>query len=328
MSVRRLIILTAAIASIVLVFMLVPRRMGNDNGRIQIAIFSIVEIEPIAELRKGFRAEFEQSEFAHSHKVEFVEFNAQGDSALVNQISDQIVSSKPRLAFVLGTPAAQALQKRSPDLLIVQGAGTDPVSAGLAADWSGSGRNYIATSDLPPLGKQLELIHILTPKVVRVGVIYNPGETNSVAVVSRLRALTHGRGVSLVERSVSTSGDIPLALASLLHRVDAIYLPPDNTVYSAIPEIGQFAKENQIPLYATTQGAMDAGALAALSLDFVELGKESADLALEVLNGKDPRTIPITVNRNPSIQISARVARQLAVDTSAASKLAKVKVFN
>src|SRR5205823_2962354 len=110
-----------------------------------------------------------------------------------------IAVDKPNLVYVLGTSAAQTIQKRAPDILLVQGAVTDPVAAGLAASWKGSGRKYVATSDLPPIAVQLQLIQQLTPKIKRLGVIYNPGESNSVAVISRLRDEVH-TGLQLVEK--------------------------------------------------------------------------------------------------------------------------------
>ena len=277
---------------------------------------SIVEIEPIAELRKGFRQEFEASKFAKDHKVVFTEYNAQGDSGVVNQIADKVTGEKPDLVYALGTPVAQAMQKRAPELLIVQGAVTDPVAAGLAKSWDGSGKKYIATSDLPPVEKQVRLIQELTPKVSRLGIIYNPGEANSVAVVSRLREyIAQAKlDIKLVERSVANSSDVATAVQSLLGNVDAIYLPPDNTVHAAIPVIGKFAKENKIPFYATVKNALDDGALATLSLDFVELGKESADLTLAVLAGQDPATTPIRLNENPAVFVSAKAAANLGVD--------------
>jgi putative ABC transport system substrate-binding protein len=284
-----------------------------------VAIASGVEIEPIAQLRKGFRETFENSQFAKEHKVTITEYNAQGDAGLANQIADKIAAEKPDLAYALGTSMAQAIQKRAPDILLVQGAVTDPVAAGLANSWSGSGKKYVATSDLPPIQKQIALIRELTPKVKRLGLIYNPGEANSVAVISRLREHINqnGRDLTLVERPIANSSDVATAVQSLLGNVDAIYLPPDNTAHAAIPVIGKFARENKIPFYATVSNALNEGAIATLSLDFVQLGRESADLALAVLGGQDPATMPIRTNENPLVTINGKVAATLGIDVSA-----------
>lgn len=291
----------------------------GKSSNFKLAIVSIVEIDPIVQLRKGFKEVFDASDFAKSHTVTAQEYNAQGDTSLINQIADQVALDKPDLIFVLGTPMAQALQKRSAELLIVQGAVTDPVEAGLAASWDGSGKKYIATSDLPPIEQLVSLMRQLTPNAKTIGVIYNPGEANSVAVVKRLRRhLTDGKiAWRIVDGPLANSADVPIVMQSFLGKVDLVFMPPDNTAASAMGIIGKYTTDYKIPFYATNSTVLDHGALAVVSLDFIQLGRESAYLALEVLNGKDPKTVPIRVIENPSVIISRVIATKLKVDLSA-----------
>ena len=114
-----------ALLAVILTFV----KQSTHKGDYRVAIVSIVEIEPISDLRKGFRDRFGASQFAKNHKVVFTEYNAQGESSIVNQIADKLATEKPNVVYALGTPVAQAIQKRSPDILIVQGAVTDPVAA-------------------------------------------------------------------------------------------------------------------------------------------------------------------------------------------------------
>jgi putative ABC transport system substrate-binding protein len=118
------------------------------------------------------------------------------------------------------------------------------------------------------------------------------------------------------------------AVQTLAGNVDAIYIPPDNTAHAALPVIGRLTKENKIPYYATVKDALAQGALATLSLDFYELGKESASLALSVLNGKDPATIPIEVNKNPLIDINAKVANSYGLDLTKFKSQKNVNIVN
>lgn len=306
------------ISLILILIIIAGCNSSKEKDTFDIAIISIVEIEPIVQLRKGFKEVMDSSKFAKRHKLKYSEYNAQNDASIQNQIIDKIFLDKPDLIYVLGTPIAQAVQKRIPDVLLVQGTATDPVSAGLADSWVGSGRNYIATTDLPPIDKQIELIRELTPSVKKLGIIYNPGEINSVAVISRLKNYISPEKIDIefVERAISTTSDVATAINSLVGKADAIYLPPDNTAHAAIPVIGRVANEYKIPFYATVESALNEGALAALSLDFFQMGKETAYLALEVLNGKDPKTMPIKASENPTITINGKVAESLGIDLS------------
>lgn len=280
-----------------------------------IAIVSIVEIDPIAQLRNGFKEEFSNSDFAKSNKYNFSEYNAQNDAGIQVQIIDKLTTDKPDLIYVLGTPLAQSIQRRLPEVLLVQGTSTDPVAANLADSWEGSGRKYIATTDLPPIDIQINLIKSLTPQVSRLGVIYNPGEVNSIAVIRRLKEyiIDSKTEISLIERPIASSAEVATAVNSLIGKSDAIYLPPDNTAHAAIPVIGKICYDLKIPFYATVESALDYGALSTLSLDFYEMGKETARLALEVINGKSPENLPIRASTNPIISINSDVAQRLGI---------------
>ena len=163
---------------------------------------------------------------------------------------------------------------------------------------------------------QVQLIRDLTPRVRRVGIIYNSGEANSVAVVSRLRDYIKESksDVKLIERFVANSSEVATAVQSLLGNADAIYLPPDNTVHAAIPVVGKYAHENKLPFYATVKTALDDGAVATLSQDFVQLGRDSAEMLLSVIAGQKPAIVPIQIDENPTIFINAKVATALGVE--------------
>lgn len=319
---NRILLVTGVIAFI-LVFALVIYFVRSDSKReheIRIDIISIVEIDPVIQLRNGFKDRIMASEYANTHRISFTEYNAQGDNSLINQIADQVILNNPDMVCALGTPVAQAIQKRAPELLLVQPAATDPVGSGLANSWSGSGRNYVATTDMPPVGTMLSKIRALMPNATRIGLIYNPGETNSVAVVQLLKDnITEGHmNFSLVERGVSNSSEVNTAAETLIGKVDLIFIGPDNTAYSAIEVIGGVAIANNIPLFTTVETSLTQGAVVALGIDYYELGAETADIALSVLEGKrNAGEIPIRPTDRPRFVINEQLANKLGLSLSA-----------
>ncbi len=302
----------------------------SESKTLSIAIASEIEITPIAELREGFREEMANYSKKTGVQIRYQEFNAGGDKGLISQIADTIATDPPDVVYVLGTSQAQAIQKRAPQILMVQGAVTDPVAAKLAKSWENPSARYIATSDLPPISKQVELILKLTPNVHNIGVIFNPGETNSDAVIKRLRSRVSAGGSKLVlhERAVSNTAEVAEKVDSLVGTVDAIYLPPDNTVYGAINVIGKKANDNNIPLYATTKTALEEGALATLALDFKQLGIDSAKLLRLVLEKQaDPTSIPISYNSNPTVYVSTEQLAKLGLPQPSLSDWVNVELW-
>src|SRR3546814_10392549 len=93
------------------------------------------------------------------------------------------------------------------------------------SDWSSD----VCSSDL----KQVALIKKVVPQAKRVGMVYNPGEANSVVVVKQMRELLPKSDMSLVEATAARTVDVGAAARSLVGKVDVIYTNTDNTVVSA-----------------------------------------------------------------------------------------------
>lgn len=296
------------------------------KGRLRVAVVSIVEIDPIAQLRDGFKDAVGKSDLNTKFDVEYTDFNAQGDNALVNQVADSVATGGFDAAYVLGTPLAQAIQARSPDLLVVQGAVTDPVSAGLANSWERSGKKYVATSDLPAVGLIVDLVTKLWPNEPKVGIIYNQGEVNSAAVVKRLRDAA-GQKVAFEERPVSTAADIATAVRSLKGRAQVIYVPPDNVVVAGGESLLKLADEERIPVLSTSADLLKFGAMAAFETDYRQLGAEAGDLFVEVISGgADPAALPIHLSNSGRITIAKPVAAKFGVDLNPLAGLANFVV--
>lgn len=296
-----------------------------------ISIVSIVKIDPITQLEEGFKKRVLESTLAKSDSIVFTYDNAQGDASLQNQIVDKIIRNKPDLVYVLGTPIAIAIQKRDSSIIIVQGTVTDPIEAGLALSWDGSGKNYAATTDLPPVDKQIRLIKQLIPHIKSLGIVYNTGEVNSVAVVKRIRKYIEDNNldIKLQERAVANTSEVSTATESLKGKVEAIYIPPDNTVHAAIQVVCKVAKDNKTPIFTTVESSLKDGAFVALSLDYYKLGEESADIALLILEGKaKPSEIPIKPTDDPIFIINENVANTLNIDLSGVREQPNIKIIN
>ncbi|MCB9034594.1 MAG: ABC transporter substrate-binding protein [Chitinophagales bacterium] len=322
------LVLTLILIGIAILSLYILDKKKTEHSK-TISIVSIVKIDPITQLEDGFKKQILESEFAQKDSIKITYDNAQGDASLQNQIVDKIIRQKPDLVYVLGTPLAQALQKRDSSLVIVQGTVTDPIAAGLANSWENPGKNYAATTDLPPIALQINLIRDLIPNVQSLGVIYNTGEVNSVAVIKRIREyiVQNNLNIKLEERPISNTSELATITQSLKNKVQAIYIPPDNTVHAGLKVVCKIANNNKTPVFATVESSIEDGALVALSLDFFKLGQQSADIALLILEKKKKAgEIPIVPNENPNIYINGSILKMLNLDLNTITKYKNVEV--
>ena len=176
------------------------------------------------------------------------------------------------------------------------------MDAGVVDDWDEPGGQVTGVSDIAPVEPQLELIiDILEANNLtldKLGVVYNPGEPNSVyqVDVQLAEAVTAlDPTVEVVKASVSTGADVPAAAQTLVDAgVDAIWIPTDNTVVAAIEALVGPCEENDIPLFAADVATVDRGALGCWGLDYYDIGYSSGEMAADILlHGADPATMPV-----------------------------------
>lgn len=281
-----------------------------------IGLFQLVDHPAIDQLREGFKEAIAQHGPIGGRSIEFDYQNAQNEPAQIEQIANKYVGDRVDLVYAMGTPCVQSMAQKTRDIPIVVGAMTDPVSAGVAATWDRPGGNVTGTSDQPPVQAQFELAKQLVPTLRRVGLLYNAGESNSTVVVSRVRTVATELGLTVVERTVTSTAEVSAAAESLVGNCDAIYLPPDNTVHAAIPAVIEAANAGRLPVFDCTEDSVRAGALFALGVDYRELGRLSGRMAIDILSGNPPAQMPIRVIDRPSLFLNAQTATRLSLSLS------------
>ncbi|MDR2421882.1 MAG: ABC transporter substrate-binding protein, partial [Deltaproteobacteria bacterium] len=129
----------------------------------------------------------------------YLEHNAQKSIATVLQIVNLMKDERPDLILAVSTPSAQSTVQGIKDIPVLFTCVTDPVNAGLVASMEKPGGNVSGTTDMNPVADQVALIREIQPEAKNLGVIYNPGEPNSVVQVSLLKKVAEKQGFIVVE---------------------------------------------------------------------------------------------------------------------------------
>ncbi|MFS8583128.1 MAG: ABC transporter substrate-binding protein, partial [Limnochordales bacterium] len=237
----------------------------------------------------------------------------QGDFGPALTIAQKFAADGVDLVLAIATPAAQAAAQVLRDTPILITAVTDPVAAELVDSIERPGTNVTGTSDLTPVRAQLELLTMLAPSARRVGVIYNAGEVNSVVQVNLAKAAAADLGLEVVEATAANSSEVLSAAQSLVGRVDALYVPTDNTVVSAIESVVLVAERARLPLIAGEDLSVEQGALATVGIDYYQLGRQTADMALRVLQGENPAEMSIEYQNEINLVVNLSAAQRMGV---------------
>jgi len=251
-----------------------------------VSVTAIVEHKALDAVRDGVKDELKSAGFEAGKNLKFEYQSAQGNTGTAAQIARKYVGERPDVIVAIATPSAQAVVAATKDIPVVYSAVTDPVAAKLVKTWDASGSNVTGVSDMSPLEKHLELIKRVVPGAKRVGVIYSPGEANSVSIVESLKKAMAASGMTLVEGAAARTVDVSSAAQSLVGKVDVFYAPTDNNVMSAFEGIVKVAQQAKIPVVAADTDAVARGAAAALGLNYYDIGRQTGKIVVRVLNGE------------------------------------------
>lgn len=302
----RRILLTAAAASLALM-------TAATAQTAKVSVTAIVEHPALDAVRDGVRDGLEEAGYKAGDNLEFTYESAQGNPATAAQIAREFVGNSPDVIVPISTPSAQAAAAATRDIPIVFSAVTDPVAAGLVASNEAPGGNVTGVSDLSPIAEHVALVKEVAPEAEAVGFIYNPGEANSVVLLEYFREAAEKEGLSVVEAAANKSADVQAAARSLVGKAQAIYVPTDNTIVSALESLVAVAEENDLPLISGDTDSVERGALASVGFNYYEVGKQTAEVVLRVLKGENPGEIPVTFATGTDLVVNRKAAEAMGV---------------
>ncbi len=259
--------------------------------------------------------------------------NAQANMATANQIGHQIMGEKPDMILAIATPTAQACAqalKKSPHMAqtpMLFTAVTDPVSAGLVKELQRPGANITGVSDMLPVDRHLMMVKEFLPQIKRLGFLYNAGEVNSKILVPLFRAEAQKLNFEIIEATVSKSSEVYQATQSLVGKVDAIFIPTDNTVVSALESAIKVCEQNKLPLFNADVDSVKRGSIAAMGFDYYQHGYQTGALAQRILEGADPAVTPVEFQAKLQLHINAGAAQKMGIALPAALRQKADKVY-
>ncbi|WP_336652379.1 MULTISPECIES: ABC transporter substrate-binding protein [unclassified Leucobacter] len=285
--------------------------------KVSIGISQLVQHPALDSATEGFKQAFIDAGYVEGETVEFDLQNANGEQATAVSIAQGFASSDTDLVLAVATPAAQAAAQAITDKPVLFTAVTDAVSAELVNSNAKPGGNVTGTSDAVPedaLQAQFELIKQLVPDATTVGIVYASGEVNSEVQVAAAEKVAAGLDLEIVTKTVTTANDIAQATEAL-GDVDAIYVPTDNLVVGGISSLVQVAEENQIPVIGAEAGTVEGGAIATLGIDYTELGRQTGEMAIRILQkGEKPATMPVEFATELAYVVNPGAAKRMGVE--------------
>lgn len=266
----------------------------TSDAPYKIGLIQYVEHPSLDTIRESFMSRLEEWGYDET-KVQIDYQNASGDTANVNTICQKFVGDKVDMIVAIATPAAQVAVSttQDTDIKVLFAAVNNPADdLGIKTPEKPEG-NVTGTSDRIPVNSTVDLALKVDPDLKAFGLLYNSGESNSVAAAEEAKKYCEEKGLEVVEGTVSNTSEIQQVATDLCTKVDAIFTSTDNSIASSIGVVTEATRKAKVPWYVGADSMVQDGALAAIGIDYTELGYKNADMAVQIIEGKSVAEVPV-----------------------------------
>lgn len=227
--------------------------------------------------------------------------------------ANNMVAQGYDMIIAIATPAASSAYAATEgtDIPVIFCSVSDPVSAKLVNSIEEPGTLCTGTSDVLDLEGQVDMIQQLQPDVETIGVLYTTSEVNSITQLNNLTEICEARGITVQASGVQNASDIPAAAAALAAEVDCINNFTDNNVVNNLSVVLDAANAAGIPVYGSEIEQVKKGCLASNSMDYVEIGRTTGNMAAEVLDGADITTMAVRTVSDSKPVVNSEVLEAL-----------------
>lgn len=271
-----------------------------EAATIEITILKSSDLKAYNEAVEGFKATAPGAAI-------YTEYDLRGDPERGKQLAKKIRASASSLVVAVGLKAALAAKVEISDIPVLYMMILDPLKHGLTAP------NMTGVLPAISIDRQFRIIRSLLPTMHRIGVLYDPTKTASKLKEAEIQAA--GSDFQLQGFPVESEKEMSQQLRMLVASSEALWLIPDSTVLTdeSIRFLIESALAKQIPVIGFSSELTRLGALASLSVNYSEIGRETGLLAKRIVDGEKPLPSKPVSPQRVSISVNHKTARYLGI---------------
>lgn len=262
---------------------------SGDGKKVTVGVIQYATHPSLDDCYKGFQAGLKEAGYEEGKNLTFDFQNAQGDNSKSDLMAQTMVSKKYDMIAAIATPSAMSAYSASQNsnIPVVFTAVSDPVGAQLVTSLQKPGSNCTGSADVLPLDAQVKMIRAFLPKAKKIGVLYTTSEPNSVSQLATLKKVAPKYNFEIVDVGITNSSQVSSGAASLVAKgVDCVNNFTDNNVVNNLSTLLQATDAAKIPVFGSEVEQVKNGCLAADSIDYAALGKETGKMAAKILKGE------------------------------------------
>jgi putative ABC transport system substrate-binding protein len=242
----------------------------------------------------------------------------QDDSEIARTVAAQLVAAKPDVIFASTTRSLIAARQATRAIPIVFASVSDPVAQGFVDGLAHPGGNItgIGLYEFSIGGKWLDLLKQVSPKLARVGLMFNPaGSPQYRFFLASIEAAAPSLAVEVIALPVQAASDIAPAMGKLAERPNSgLIVGTDNFITSNREQVAALAIAHRLPSIFASPPLVDAGGLMSYGQDGVESYRGAAIYVDRILKGAKPADLPVQLASKFKLRINLRTVQALGLE--------------
>lgn len=303
----------ALFAFLIAAFVVETNKQKSEQSQPTVGILQTMSHPALDQIHRGIIQGLKDEGYIENKNLKIDFQNAQGDQSNLKSMSDRFNQKNAAVTIGIATPAVQSLANEAGNTPVIMGAVSDPIGTHLVKKMNRPGGKITGVQDRQPIAAQLQLMQTILPKAKTIGVVYTSSDDSSASEYKEFKKLAEKRGLTVRPYTITSTNDIEQVAQTMAGKVQAVYVPTDNTVASGIATLLKATNSAKIPVFPAADTMVKSGGLATRCVSQFDMGVLTGKMAGQILKGKKPETTPVKRVTSYETVINQKTADELNI---------------
>jgi putative ABC transport system substrate-binding protein len=242
---------------------------------------------------------------------------AEGKVERLAMLADELVAGQVDVIVTATNAGIQAARNSSRRIPIVMANSTDPVDSGFVASLAHPGGNItgLTYDSRDVVGKRLELLREILPKLARIEVLMTPTDHGNASELMEIQNIARALAMQVRPLSVTHAGDLDAALSAITKDGSAaiVVVGPNPVLFVNRKRIVEFAARSRVPTMSTTHEFVHDGGLISYGPNNADLWRRAAAYVAKILKGAKPADLPVEQPTKFELVVNLKTAKALGI---------------
>jgi ABC-type uncharacterized transport system substrate-binding protein len=240
------------------------------------------------------------------------------DAESMRRFAKELVALQPDLLLSSTTPTTSALLQQTRTIPIVFAIVADPIGSGFVANFARPGGNVTGFIFTEPtmVGKWLELLKKIAPRIARVAMLFNPiSATYAEYWLKPFEAAAPSFAVEAIAAPVRNRSELETVIAAQARELNSgLIAMPDSFTDTHRVEITSLAVRYRLPAVYPFRFFAEVGGLLSYGVDRTDNFRRAATYMDRILKGEKPAELPVQAPIKFELVINLKTARAIGLD--------------